>query len=254
MSLKKRIIPCLDVKDGRVVKGVSFTGLVDAGDPVGLAKFYDSEGADELCLLDITASSDDRDPVYDLIKSVALECSIPFSVGGSIKSLEKAMKVIESGADKVCVGSYAVLNPKVIEDVANRYGSQCVVVSIDAKKEADGSYKVYIKGGRERTEIDVVAFAKKVESLGAGEILLNSIDQDGRKSGFCTEILSMVSSSVRVPVIASGGAGVMEHFLEASLAGADALLAASVFHFGKIKIADLKRFLSQNKIDVRLDL
>ncbi len=249
--LTKRIIPCLDVDKGRVVKGISFVNLVDAGDPVELAKFYNSEGADELVFLDITASSDGRNTMLDVVKNVAKEIFIPFTVGGGINSLSQIREIIAAGAEKVSLNTAAVQNPSLISEAANDFGSQCVVLAIDAKK-AGTSWNVFIKGGRENTGLDVIEWAKHGVKLGAGEILLTSMDRDGTKSGFDIELTKKVSESVNVPVIASGGAGKLEDFSDVLTAGkADAALAASLFHFGDVKIADLKKYLRENKIEIR---
>jgi cyclase len=237
----KRIIPCLDVKDGRVVKGVNFVGLRDAGDPVEVAKRYNNEGADEITFLDITASHENRDTIVDIVKSVAKEVFIPLTVGGGIRKL-----------DKVSVNSSAVVNPDFINEGAKRFGSQCIVVAIDVKKVADGSYHVFVKGGREDTGIDALQWAKEVYDRGAGEILLTSMDTDGAKSGFELNITEKISSLVDIPVIASGGAGTMEHMKEAFTHGASAALAASIFHFKEIDIMELKHYLRENNIPVRI--
>ena len=249
--LAKRIIPCLDVDEGRVVKGVNFVNLIDAGDPVTLAKFYNDQGADELVFLDITASSDNRETMIDIVKKVAKEVFIPFTVGGGINNLEQVKKIIGAGAEKVSLNSAAVKNPELISQAANDFGSQCIVVAIDAKKSGD-SWNVFIKGGREDTGLDVIDWAKKSAELGAGEILLTSMDKDGTKTGFDIDLTKAVSEAVNIPVIASGGAGKMEDFEDILTTGkADASLAASLFHFGEIKINDLKTFLKQNNIEVR---
>lgn len=249
--LAKRIIPCLDVDVGRVVKGVNFVNLIDAGDPVTLAKFYNDQSADELVFLDITASSDNRETMIDIVKKVAKEVFIPFTVGGGINSLEQVRKIIGAGAEKVSLNTAAIKNPELITKAADDFGSQCIVVAIDAKKVGD-SWKVFTKGGRENTGIDVIDWAKKAAKLGAGEILLTSMDKDGTKSGFDIELTQAVSKAVNIPVIASGGAGSLKDFEEVLTTGkADASLAASLFHFGEIKIADLKKYLRQNKVEVR---
>ena len=250
----KRIIPCLDVKDGRVVKGVNFVNLIDAGDPVECAKAYDKAGADELVFLDITASSDARDTVCDMVKKVAECVFIPFTVGGGIRTVEDFRKILNAGADKVSVNSAAIKNPQLISDAAKKFGSQCVVCAIDAKRKADGtSWEVYLNGGRVNTGIDALKWAKEAEELGAGEILLTSMDCDGTKSGYDLELTRTISESVKIPVIASGGAGTMEHFLDALTVGkADAVLAASLFHFKEIEIRDLKKYLAENAESVRV--
>ena len=249
----KRIIPCLDVNNGRVVKGVNFVNLIDAGDPVECAKVYDKAGADELVFLDITASSDIRDTVVDMVKAVAKQLFIPFTVGGGIRSVEDFRKILNAGADKVSVNSAAVKNPSLIKEAAEKFGRQCVVVAIDAKRHEKGGWDVYLNGGRVNTGIDALKWAKQAEDLGAGEILLTSMDCDGTKAGYDIELTRAVSESVSIPVIASGGAGTMEHFLSAFREGkADAVLAASLFHFKEIEIKDLKQYLRDNGESVRL--
>lgn len=249
--LAKRIIPCLDVDKGRVVKGVNFVNLIDAGDPVTLAKFYNDQGADELVFLDITASSDNRETMVKIVKKVAREIFIPFTVGGGINSLDQARKVILAGAEKVSLNSAVVKNPKLISEIAGVLGSQCIVVAIDTKKIGN-SWNVFIKGGREDARLNVIEWAKHVAKLGAGEILLTSMDKDGTKSGFDTELTRKVSNAVNIPVIASGGAGKLEDFVKVLIEGkADAALAASLFHFGQLKIKDLKNYLSDNNIEIR---
>ncbi|MBQ6796215.1 MAG: imidazole glycerol phosphate synthase subunit HisF [Clostridia bacterium] len=249
----KRIIPCLDVKDGRVVKGVNFVNLIDAGDPVEAAIAYDKKGADELVFLDITATSDNRDTVEDMVRRVAQKVFIPFTVGGGIKTVEDFRKLLLAGADKISVNSSAIKRPELITEAAEKFGSQCVVVAIDAKRREDNSgWDVYVAGGRINTHLDAVEWAKKAESLGAGEILLTSMDCDGTKAGYDLDLTRTISESVSIPVIASGGAGNMEHFYDAfTLGKADAVLAASLFHFGEIQIEDLKQYLSTKGISVR---
>ncbi len=248
----KRIIPCLDVKDGRVVKGVNFVNLIDAGDPVETAKAYNKAGADELVFLDITASSDNRNTVVDMVKRVAREVFIPFTVGGGIRTVENFSEILNAGADKVSVNSAAIKNPALISDAAKKFGSQCVVVAIDAKKSGD-SWEVFLNGGRVNTGLDAIEWAKKAESLGAGEILLTSMDADGTKAGYDIELTRRISEAVNIPVIASGGAGALEHFRDAfTLGKADAVLAASLFHFNEIKISDLKMYLKENGINTRM--
>lgn len=249
----KRIIPCLDVDNGRVVKGVNFLGLRDAGDPVEVAKRYNIEGADELTFLDIGASHEGRDTIVDVVKKVAAEVFIPLTVGGGIRKLEDIYNLLNVGCDKVSVNSSAVVNPNFINEAAKRFGSQCIVVAIDVKRVPDGSYHVFVKGGREDTGLDAVAWAKEVYNRGAGEILLTSMDTDGAKTGFELNITKQISSAVDIPVIASGGAGTMEHIKDAfTIGGAEAALAASIFHFKEIDIMDLKRYLQTNNIPVRL--
>lgn len=249
----KRIIPCLDVKNGRVVKGVNFTNLIDAGDPVEAAEAYDAQGADELVFLDITATSDNRGTVEDMVRRVAEKVFIPFTVGGGIRSVDDFRALLLAGADKISVNSSAVKRPELISEAAEKFGSQCVVCAIDAKRrENGGGWEVYTAGGRINTHIDAVEWAAKAEAMGAGEILLTSMDCDGTKKGYDLELTRTVSQNAKIPVIASGGAGTKEHFLEAfSLGCADAVLAASLFHFGEIKISDLKAYLASNGISVR---
>lgn len=246
----KRIIPCLDVKDGRVVKGVNFVGLVDAGDPVEVAKRYNEEGADELCFLDITASHLERDTIVDVVERVARELFIPLTVGGGIRTIDDISRLLNVGCDKISLNSAAIKNPNLIDEAANKFGSQCVVVAIDAKRTGEG-YSVFINGGRLDTGKDALAWAKEAQERGAGEILLTSMDCDGVKNGFELN-LTRIFSALDIPVIASGGAGKMEHFKDAFLVGADACLAASIFHFREIEIKALKTYLRQNGIEVRL--
>ncbi len=249
--LKKRIIPCLDIKDGKTVKGVNFTGLRDAGDPVELAKRYVAEGADELVFLDITATLEKRSTLTALVTRIAREINIPFTVGGGINSLEDAKVVIEAGADKVSLNSAAVKNPQLITQIARQFGNQCVVIAIDIKTNLDGDY-VYVKGGSEKTSWKLTDWAQHVEQLGAGEILLTSMNHDGTKNGFALELTNQVSRMVNIPVIASGGAGTMDHFTELfQKTKASAGLAASIFHFGEITINDLKYTLLNQQIPVR---
>jgi len=247
----KRIIPCLDVKDGRVVKGVNFVGLKDAGDPVEVAKRYNEEGADEITFLDITASHEERDTIVHIVEQVAKEVFIPLTVGGGIRVLDDIYKLLAVGCDKVSINSAAIKRPEFINEGAKRFGSQCIVVAIDVKKTGD-QYNVYLNGGRVDTGINAFEWAKEVVDRGAGEILLTSMDADGTKAGFDLSITEQISRAVNVPVIASGGAGTMEHIREAFEHGADAALAASIFHYKEIDIMDLKRYLSANGIPVRL--
>ena len=250
--LAKRIIPCLDIQDSRTVKGVNFVDLIDAGDPVELAKVYSKIGADELVFLDITATKEDRRTFAKLVKEIAKNINIPFTVGGGIKSVEDVDILLKSGADKVSINSYAVKNPDFINELASKFGCQCVVVAIDAKFE-DNDWYVYLVGGRVKTEIKLFDWAKEVENRGAGEILFTSMDHDGTKNGFSNKALSKLSNMVNIPVIASGGAGKLEHFIDVFKKGcADAALAASVFHFNEIDINTLKKELKNNKIPVRL--
>lgn len=250
----KRIIPCLDVNDGRVVKGVNFVNLRDAGDPVEVAAEYDKAGADEVVFLDITASSDKRGTVVDLVRRVAEKVFIPFTVGGGIRTVEDFRAVLREGADKISVNSAAIDNPMLIADAAEKFGSQCVVVAIDAKRRADGSgWNIYKHGGRIDTGIDALEWADKVFKLGCGEILLTSMDCDGVKNGYDIELTKAISGLVPIPVIASGGAGAKEHFYDAlTEGGADAALAASLFHYKELEIMDLKKYLSEKGVPVRL--
>ncbi len=249
----KRIIPCLDVKNGRVVKGVSFVDLVDAGDPVQCAAAYDKQGADELVLLDITATHEGRSTMIDIVEKVAKTVFIPFTVGGGIKTVDDFKELLRAGADKISVNSAAVRNPDLISDAAYKFGSQCVVCAVDAKKNGENSWEVYLNGGRIPTGIDAVKWAVEAEKRGAGEILLTSMDCDGQKNGYDIELTKAVSESVGIPVIASGGAGEAEHFYDAFTAGkADAVLAASLFHFNELPIPELKKYLNGKNIPVRL--
>lgn len=248
----KRIIPCLDVKNGRVVKGVNFVNLRDAGDPVECAIEYDKKGADELVLLDITATNEDRGTMIDIVSRVANSIFIPFTVGGGIRTTEDFKELLRAGADKISVNSAAVRNPDLINEAAYKFGSQCVVCAIDAKRREQGSWEVYLNGGRLPTGIDAVTWAQEAVSRGAGEILLTSMDCDGKKTGYDLELTRAVSERVGVPVIASGGAGALEHFYDALTVGkADAVLAASLFHFNEIPIETLKAYLSERGIPVR---
>lgn len=249
--LAKRIIPCLDVKDGRVVKGINFVGLRDAGDPIESGLRYSEEGADELVFLDITASSDRRNIVADMVQRVADAINIPFTVGGGLRSLEDIQSILRAGADKVSLNTQAVEHPELVRDSAERFGSQCIVVAIDTRKEGRTG-KVYTHGGRNRTELDTVEWAQRVAELGAGEILLTSMDADGTKQGYDLEITRQVASSVRIPVIASGGAGTLEHLLRGLKEGsASAVLAASIFHFRELTIQQSKAYLRENGVLVR---
>lgn len=248
----KRIIPCLDVKDGRVVKGVNFVGLRDAGDPVEVAKRYNQEGADEITFLDIGASHEGRDTIVDVVKKVAEQVFIPLTVGGGIRKLEDIYALLNVGCDKVSVNSAAIKRPELIDEGAKRFGAQCIVTAIDVKKTGD-KWHVYLNGGRVDTGLDAIAWAKEAVERGSGEILLTSMDADGTKAGFDLEVTKKISDLVNVPVIASGGAGTMEHIKDAfTRGGADAALAASIFHFKEIDIMDLKRYLDANEIPVRL--
>lgn len=248
----KRIIPCLDVNRGRVVKGVNFVDLKDAGDPVEIARAYDAAGADELVFLDITASCENRDTVTDMVRAVASSVFIPFTVGGGIRTVDDFKKLLREGADKISVNSAAIDRPQLITEAAEKFGSQCVVVAIDARRRDDGGWNIYKHGGRLDTGIDAVWWAKKVEALGAGEILLTSMDCDGTKAGYDLELTQTVADAVNIPVIASGGAGTLEHFYEAFTKGkADAVLAASLFHYKELEISQVKDYLAEKGISVR---
>lgn len=252
--LAKRIIPCLDVDNGRVVKGVNFVNLIDAGDPVEQAKVYDREGADELVFLDITASSDNRPTVINMVQRVAEEVFIPFTVGGGIRAVQDVRDMLKAGADKVSMNSAAVKNPELIRESAQQFGDQCIVLAIDAKRKEKGGWEVYVHGGRTPTGIDAVEWARKGVSLGAGEILLTSMDCDGTKNGFDLELTAAISEAVPVPVIASGGCGTLEHMLDAIVKGkADAVLAASIFHFREISIGAVKNYLQDHDVPVRIE-
>lgn len=252
--LAKRIIPCLDVTGGRVVKGTNFVELRDAGDPVEIARRYDEQGADELTFLDITATSDERDLILKVIEDVAAQVFIPLTVGGGVRKAEDVRRLLNAGADKVSINSAAVNSPDLIAETSSIYGSQAIVVAIDAKRRGDGTWEVYTRGGRTPTGIDAVEWAKKVEKLGAGEILLTSMDGDGTKAGFDLELTRAVSDSVSIPVIASGGVGNLQHLVDGIVEGhADAVLAASIFHFGEYTIEEAKRYMQDRGIPVRLD-
>jgi cyclase len=251
--LAKRIIPCLDIKDGRTVKGTNFVNLRDAGDPVELAAAYARQGADELVFLDITATVERRKTLAELVKRIAHTINIPFTVGGGIKTVEDVRVLLQSGADKISINTAAYQNPQLISDIANAAGSQCVVVAIDTRQEEDGEWYVYLNGGRTKTDTKCFEWAKKAVELGAGEILLTSMNHDGTKAGFALDITRLISENLPVPVIASGGGGKMQHFAEVfEKAHADAALAASVFHFKEIEIPELKRFLKEKEIEVRI--
>jgi cyclase len=253
MSLAKRIIPCLDVTAGRVVKGVNFVSLRDAGDPVEIAKRYDEQGADELTFLDITASSDERDVILHVIEAVAAQVFIPLTVGGGVRQVDDVRRLLHAGADKVSMNTAAVLNPQLIADSSARYGAQCIVVAIDAKETAPGKWEVFTHGGRKNAGLDAVAWAKQVESLGAGEILLTSMDRDGTKIGFNLPLTRAVSDAVDIPVIASGGVGNLDHLVAGVKEGhADAVLAASIFHFGEYTVRQAKEYMARHGIEMRL--
>ncbi len=251
--LAKRIIPCMDVTAGRVVKGVSFVELRDAGDPVEIARRYDDQGADELTFLDITASSDDRGIIFRVIEKVAEQVFIPLTVGGGVREVQDVRNLLNAGADKVSINTSAVLNPQLVADATARYGSQCIVVAIDAKQSAPGKWEVFTHGGRKATGLDAVEWAKKMQSLGAGEILLTSMDQDGQKKGFDLALTRAVTDALEIPVIASGGVGNLQHLADGvKQGGADAVLAASIFHFGEYTVLQAKEFMAKQGIEVRL--
>ncbi len=251
--LAKRIIPCLDVTAGRVVKGVSFVELRDAGDPVEIAKRYDDQGADELTFLDITASSDDRGIIFRIIEQVASQVFIPLTVGGGVREVQDVRNLLNAGADKVSINTSAVVNPQLVADAAARYGSQCIVVAIDAKQTAPGQWEVFTHGGRKATGLDAIEWAKKMQTLGAGEILLTSMDQDGQKKGFDLGLTRAVTDALEIPVIASGGVGNLQHLADGvKLGGADAVLAASIFHFGEYTVQQAKEYMAAQGIEVRL--
>lgn len=250
--LKLRVIPCLDVKDGRVVKGVNFVSLRDAGDPVEQARLYDEAGADELTFLDITASVEGRDTILDVVRRTAEAICLPFTVGGGVRTVEDMRRLLLTGADKCAVNSAAITRPELVSEAATRFGSQCVVTAIDARSDGKGGWEVFAKGGREPTGLDAVEWAARMESLGAGEILLTSMDRDGTRSGFDLALLRAVCGRVGVPVIASGGVGELRHFVEGAQAGASGLLAASVFHFGQFRIGEVKQALDDAGLPVRI--
>ena len=250
--LKLRLIPCLDVKDGRVVKGVQFVNLVDAGDPVEQARIYDAAGADELCFLDITASSDNRDILLDVVRATAERCFMPLTVGGGVRELEDIRRLLLAGADKVSINTAAVKRPEFVGEAAQKFGTQCIVVAIDAKQVSPGRFEIFTHGGRNATGIDAVAWARRMTELGAGELLVTSMDRDGTKKGFDIPLTRAIADAVRVPVIASGGVGTLDHLVEGAREGhASAVLAASIFHFGTFSIADAKKHLAEAGLPVR---
>ena len=253
--LTTRVIPCLDVDKGRVVKGVNFTNLVDAGDPVEQATYYDSQGADELTFLDITASNENRDILYDVVQKTAEVCFMPLTIGGGVRNLEDIRKLLLAGADKVSINTQAVQNPEIVKDAAEKFGNQCIVVAIDARKIKNGKWEIFTHGGRNATGLDVLDWSRKVSQLGAGEILLTSMDRDGTKDGFDLELTKMVSDSIPIPVVASGGVGNLDHLVEGIVHGhASAVLAASIFHFGIHTIVEAKEFMKRKGIPIRLEV
>ena len=249
--LKNRIIPCLDVKNGRVVKGINFVDLKDAGDPVEQAKIYSDGGADEICFLDITASNENRDTIYEVVEKTSKKCFVPLTVGGGVRSIDDINKLLNSGADKVSINTAAVQNSKVVEDSSRKFGSQCIVVAIDAKRSKNG-WEIFTHGGRKLTGINAIDFAVKMEKCGAGELLVTSMDKDGTQTGYDLDLMSEISSIVNIPVIASGGVGSLDHLVNGIKAGASAVLAASIFHYGKYSIKQAKEYLNSKSIPVRI--
>ena len=249
--LKNRIIPCLDVKNGRVVKGINFVDLKDAGDPVEQAKIYSDGGADEICFLDITASNENRETIYEVIEKTSKKCFVPLTVGGGVRSIEDINKLLNCGADKVSINTAAVQNPEVVIESSKKFGSQCIVVAIDAKKNGD-MWEIFTHGGRNKTGINALEFAKKMEKNGAGELLVTSMDKDGTQSGYDIELMKNISSSVNIPVIASGGVGTLDHLVDGIKSGANAVLAASIFHYGTFSIEEAKQYLASKNIPVRI--
>ena len=250
--LKNRIIPCLDVKNGRVVKGINFVDLKDAGDPIEQAKIYSDGGADEICFLDITASNEDRDIIYDVVEKTSKKCFVPLTVGGGVKSVDDINKLLNCGADKVSINTAAVKNPEVVVDSSKKFGSQCIVVAIDAKKN-NNKWEIFTHGGRNNTGIDAIEFAKEMEKSGAGELLVTSMDRDGTQVGYEIDLIFKISSKVNIPVIASGGVGYLDHFVDGiKLGNASAVLAASIFHYGKYSVKEAKEYLNSKGIPVRI--
>ena len=249
--LKNRIIPCLDVKNGRVVKGINFVDLKDAGDPVEQAKIYSDGGADEICFLDITASNENRDTIFDVVEKTSKKCFVPLTVGGGIRGVDDINKLLSCGADKVSINTAAVQNKKVVEESSKKFGSQCIVVAIDAKKNGD-TWEVFTHGGRTSTGLNALDFALTMEDSGAGELLVTSMDKDGTKSGYDIELMKKISSNVNIPVIASGGVGTLDHLVEGIKSGASAVLAASIFHYGTYSINEVKEYLASKDIPVRI--
>ncbi len=251
--LKNRIIPCLDVKNGRVVKGINFLELKDAGDPVEQATFYDKSGADEICFLDITATHEERAIIIETVKKTADKCFVPLTVGGGVRTIEDIRKLLIAGADKVSINTAAVKDPLFIKQASQKFGSQCIVVAVDAKKTSNNKWEIFTHGGREKTGIDAIEFTKKSVFNGAGEILLTSMDKDGTKTGYDLDLLKIITKSIQVPVIASGGAGTLEHLFEGlKIGGASAVLAASIFHYGKFTIQQAKEYLASKDVQVRI--
>ena len=249
--LKNRIIPCLDVKNGRVVKGINFVDLKDAGDPVEQAKIYSDGGADEICFLDITASNENRDTIYDVVKETSKKCFVPLTVGGGVRSVDDINKLLNCGADKVSINTAAVQNPNVVEESSKKFGSQCIVVAIDAKKKGD-IWEIFTHGGRKETGINAIEFALNMEKSGAGELLVTSMDKDGTQSGYDIELMKTISESVNIPVIASGGVGTLDHLVDGIKSGASAVLAASIFHYGTYSVNEAKQYLASKDIPVRI--
>ena len=249
--LKNRIIPCLDVKNGRVVKGINFVDLKDAGDPVEQAKIYSDGGADEICFLDITASNENRDTIYDVVKETSKKCFVPLTVGGGVRSVDDINKLLNCGADKVSINTAAVQNPSVVEESSKKFGSQCIVVAIDAKKKGD-TWEIFTHGGRKETGINAIEFALQMEKSGAGELLVTSMDKDGTQSGYDIELMKTISESVNIPVIASGGVGTLDHLVDGIKSGASAVLAASIFHYGTYSVNEAKQYLASKDIPVRI--
>ena len=249
--LKNRIIPCLDVKNGRVVKGINFVDLKDAGDPVEQAKIYSDGGADEICFLDITASNENRNTIYDVVERTSKNCFVPLTVGGGVRGVEDINKLLNCGADKVSINTAAVQNPNVVEESSKKFGSQCIVVAIDAKKKGE-IWEIFTHGGRNSTGINAVEYAKKMENCGAGELLVTSMDRDGTQSGYDIKLMKIISSKVNIPVIASGGVGNLDHLAEGIKSGASAVLAASIFHYGTYSVKQAKQYLASKDIPVRI--
>jgi len=249
--LKKRIIPCLDVKNGRVVKGINFVDLKDAGDPVEQAKIYSDGGADEICFLDITASNESRDTIYDVVERTSKNCFVPLTVGGGVRTVGDINKLLNCGADKVSINTAAVKNPEVVVESSKKFGSQCIVIAIDAKKNGE-NWEVFTHGGRNSTGINAVEYANKMENYGAGELLVTSMDKDGTQSGYDIELMKIISSNVNIPVIASGGVGTLDHLVEGIKSGASAVLAASIFHYGTYSVKEAKEYLASKDIPVRI--